>query len=261
MTAALEVSELTVSYGGLRAVSDVNLNVSQGNLVGLIGPNGAGKTSLIDALTGFVDTQGRISFHGQRLDGLSAHARARAGLARTWQSLELFEDLTVAENLQVAMGRPTLGSVARDLLGFRPSTSTLATVRATLDLLDLTQFANGRPANLPQGQRKLVGIARALAPQPRLLLLDEPAAGLNTVESRRLGCQLRRIVERGTDILLVDHDMGLILNVCDDIYVLDFGTVIAHGPPAAIRSDAGVIAAYLGPSAAAQPASSNSRPL
>jgi branched-chain amino acid transport system ATP-binding protein len=261
MTRALEVTGLTVSYGGLRAVNDVSLSVSQGSLVGLIGPNGAGKTSLIDALTGFVDAQGSINFHGQRLEGRPAHARARAGLARTWQSLELFEDLSVAENLQVAMGRPTALGIARDLLGIRPASSTLATLGATLETLDLTRFADARPADLSQGQRKLVGIARALAPQPRLLLLDEPAAGLNTMESQRLGRQLRRIVEGGIDILLVDHDMGLILNVCNDIYVVDFGTVIAHGPPAAIRSDGRVIAAYLGPSAVRDPASPVSRPL
>jgi branched-chain amino acid transport system ATP-binding protein len=254
MTVALEIAGLTVSYGGLRAVNDVNLRVSQGSVVGLIGPNGAGKTSLVDALTGFVDSRGSIDFHGLRLEGLPAHARARSGLTRTWQSLELFEDLTVAENLLVAMGRPTVIGVTRDLLGLRPATSALATLDATLETLDLVGFADARPADLPQGQRKLVGIARALAPEPLLLLLDEPAAGLNTMESQRLGRQLRRIVDGGTDILLVDHDMGLILNVCDDIYVLDFGTVIAHGPPAAIRADDRVIAAYLGPAAAGHPA-------
>jgi branched-chain amino acid transport system ATP-binding protein len=230
MRARLEVRGLAVRFGGVRAVDAVDLEVGQGQLVGLIGPNGAGKTTLIDALTGFVPATGTVRFAGRDLSGLAPHRRARAGLVRTWQSLELFDDLTVEENLSVA---------AADR----------SAVSAALEVVDLAAEADRLPTELSQGQRKLVGVARALAARPALLCLDEPAAGLDSSESLELGERLRAIVATGVSILLVDHDMGLVLSVSDHLYVLEFGRVIAEGPPAEVRVNERVVAAYLGASA------------
>ncbi|HEX9529695.1 MAG TPA: ABC transporter ATP-binding protein [Acidimicrobiales bacterium] len=244
----LETVDLSVTFGGLRAVDEVSIAVERGALVGLIGPNGAGKTTLIDALTGFVASQGGIVFDGLHLDGLPAHRRARAGLARTWQSLELFDDLTVAENLQVAAERQGVRSFVNDVL--RPSRRRdLSAVGQALASLGLSHLADRLPSALSQGHRKLVGVARALAAQPALVCMDEPAAGLDPTESHELGEQLRALTGAGTAILLVDHDMGLVLGVCDHIYVMEFGQVIAHGSPREIRADERVISAYLGKTA------------
>jgi branched-chain amino acid transport system ATP-binding protein len=249
--ALLETRGLTVRYGGLAANDDVNLKVESGSLVGLIGPNGAGKTTFIDAITGFTSvSHGTIAFDGHDLAGLSPDRRAALGLTRTFQSLELFEDLTVRDNLLVAAERPTWYSFLLDLV--RPGRSTKKEqerVDVALTALDLHGISHRLPSDLSHGQRKLVGVARALAASPKLLLLDEPAAGLDTVESQHLGALLRQFVDRGTTIFLIDHDMGLVLNVCDYIYVLDFGKIIAEGTPAAIRKDPAVVAAYLGESA------------
>jgi ABC-type branched-subunit amino acid transport system ATPase component len=249
--ALLETHELTVRYGGLAANDNVNLRVEPGTLVGLIGPNGAGKTTFIDAITGFTDvSHGTVQFDGHELNELSADARAHLGLSRTFQSLELFEDLSVRDNLLVAAERPRWYSVFLDLL--RPNRSLKAwegQVDLALDALGLQSWADRLPSDLSHGQRKLIGVARALAAAPKLLLLDEPAAGLDTVESQRLGAHLREFLTRGTSIFLIDHDMGLVLNVCDYIYVLDFGRIIAEGTSAQIRKDPAVIAAYLGETA------------
>ncbi len=241
----LRATGLTVSFGGVRAVDDVDLAVRQGSLVGLIGPNGAGKTTTIDALTGFVPHRGRVEVDGRSLDRLGPHRRAAAGLARTWQSLELFDDLTVLENCRVAADRPSLRAFLADLVRpERPRDE--ADLWWALDLLGLTDLADARPTDLPLGHRKLAAVARALAARPRLVLLDEPAAGLDSEESLVLGERLRHILDHGISVFLVDHDMGLVLGVCDELYVLDFGRVIAHGTPAQIRADARVIEAYLG---------------
>jgi len=243
--ALLETRDLTVKYGGLTAVDHVSLSVERGQLVGLIGPNGAGKTTFIDGLTGFVDTTGKIAFDGKDISPLPAHRRALAGMVRTWQSLELFDDLSVADNLRVAAERPRLVGFIADF--FAPKRSQDSQVISdVLDFLDLGPLADRLPTELSQGQRKLVGVARALATQPKLILMDEPAAGLDTSESRDLGARLRQIVDAGGTLLLVDHDMGLVLNVCDYIYVIEFGQLIAQGTPSDIRSDERVIAAYLG---------------
>jgi len=244
----LATTGISVSFGGLRALDDVELTVSEGQLVGLIGPNGAGKTTFIDAISGFVPYEGRVELDGRQLDGLAAHARAQRGLARTWQSLELFDDLSVRENLAVASYRPSAWSTAIETLS-RPVGSTEA-ADAALVLLGLDAMADAMPEDLPQGQRKLVGIARALAAEPRLLCLDEPAAGLDTRESEELARHLREVVDAGTPMLLVDHDMGLVLGISDYVVVLEFGQVIAHGPPDVVRRDPRVISAYLGGAAA-----------
>jgi len=249
--ALLESKGLTVRYGGLAANADVDLKVEVGQLVGLIGPNGAGKTTFIDAITGFTAiSSGGVSFDGRDLAGVTPDQRARLGLTRTFQSLELFEDLTVRENLLVAAERPTWWSFLLDLLKVRrPAAEWQRQVDDALAVMGLTELANMLPSDLSHGQRKLVGVARALAAKPKLLLLDEPAAGLDTAESQLLGAHLRDFLKTGTSIFLIDHDMGLVLNVCDYIYVLDFGRIIAEGTPAQVRADAAVVAAYLGESA------------
>jgi branched-chain amino acid transport system ATP-binding protein len=249
--ALLETRDLTVRYGGLAANDNVNLHVEPGKLVGLIGPNGAGKTTFIDAITGFTTVStGTIQFDGHELNELSADRRAHLGLSRTFQSLELFEDLSVRDNLLVAAEQPRWYSFVLDL--FRPGRSRKdweEQVDLALDALELKAWGDRLPSDLSHGQRKLIGVARALAAAPKLLLLDEPAAGLDTAESQKLGAHLREFLTRGTSIFLIDHDMGLVLNVCDYIYVLDFGRIIAEGTSAEIRKDPAVIAAYLGETA------------
>jgi branched-chain amino acid transport system ATP-binding protein len=249
--ALLEARGLTVTYGGLHANENVDLDVEPGTLVGLIGPNGAGKTTFIDAITGFTHvSKGTVTFDGTDLAGKTPDRRAHLGLSRTFQSLELFEDLTVRENLLAAAERPRWHSFIVDMV--RPGVNEkayYAQVERALDILGISNLANSFPTDLSQGQRKLVGVARALAADPKLVLLDEPAAGLDTAESQLLGVHLREFLTRGMSVFLIDHDMGLVLNVCDFIYVLDFGKVIAQGTPAAVRADPAVITAYLGQSA------------
>ena len=242
--AVLSSSGLTVTFGGKNAVEYLNLKVEQGQLVGLIGPNGAGKTTTIDALTGFVPARGVVTFDGEEIEDRSSTQRARAGLARTWQSSELFDDLTILENLQVAAERVTIAGFIRDL--FKPRNDDVSELMAILASLDLDHAAHLLPTELSHGQRKLVGVARSLAAKPKVLLMDEPAAGLDTEESRELGTRIRGLVDGGLSVLLIDHDMGLVLTICDYLYVLDFGQLIAEGTPAEIRADDKVIGAYLG---------------
>jgi branched-chain amino acid transport system ATP-binding protein len=248
MTAVLQARKLSVRFGGVHALSDVDLEVDEGQLVGLIGPNGAGKTTFVDAVTGFVGYTGRVELDGRELAGLPPHARAVLGLSRTWQSSELFDDLSVRENLAVASRRPSLWELARELVS-EPATDSAAIEKA-LELVELGWAADLMPGDLSQGQRKVVGIARAVAMEPRLLCLDEPAAGLDTGESEELGRRLRSLADAGASMLLIDHDMGLVLSICDLIVVLEFGKVIAAGPPDAVRRDQRVITAYLGSAAA-----------
>lgn len=249
MKRLLEVDDLRVTYGSVVAVDDVTLTVGEGEIVGLIGPNGAGKSSIIDALTGAIrDRSGRVTFDGSSIDGFAPHRVARAGLVRTFQSVELFDDLTVRENLQVAAERPSFWELFRDL--FVPSTPQHADdVAWAMSLCELEPVADRYPRELSHGQRKLTGVARTLAKRPRLVLMDEPAAGLDTDESIAFGTRLRSLPGHGVSVLLVDHDMELVLGVCDRIIVLDFGKIIASGTPAEIRADQRVITAYLGETA------------
>jgi branched-chain amino acid transport system ATP-binding protein len=248
MSEVLAATQLSVRFGGVHALSGVDLAVAEGELVGLIGPNGAGKTTLVDAVTGFVDYTGQVELDGRNLAGLRAHARAALGLSRTWQSIELFDDLTVRENLAVASRRPSLWETAKEVVTEAPPTNAEA-VDEALELVELGWAADLMPSELSQGQRKLVGIARAVAMGPRLLCLDEPAAGLDTGESEELGRRLRGLADGGSSMLLIDHDMGLVLGICHRIVVLEFGKVIAAGPPEAVRRDPKVVTAYLGSAA------------
>jgi ABC-type branched-subunit amino acid transport system ATPase component len=242
---------IAVSYGGVHALTDVDLTVEPGQVVGLIGPNGAGKTTFIDAVTGFTAHRGTVHLDGRQLTGTAPHLRARAGLARTWQSGDLFDDLSVGENLAVAAEPQSWwGSLARTLRG--PG-RVPDPVRQVLSRVGLESAIDAVAADLSQGQRKLIGVARALATSPRVVCLDEPAAGLDTGESRELGRRLRSVADAGTALVLIDHDMGLVMGVCDHVVVLEFGRVIAAGPPERVRTDPAVIAAYLGGPAADDP--------
>jgi ABC-type branched-subunit amino acid transport system ATPase component/branched-subunit amino acid ABC-type transport system permease component len=240
LKALLSVRAMTVRYGGVVALNNVSFDVPRGTIVGLIGPNGAGKTTLIDALSGLASASGSLSLGGQGIGGLSAHKRARAGLGRTFQSIELYDDLSVEENVRVGM------AAARS----RPARSS-PTLADTLDLLGIAEHRDRPAGDLSQGQRQLVSIARALVGGPEVLLLDEPAGGLDSTESLWLGERLEAIRATGVAILLVDHDMHLVLNLCDEIRVLDFGEEIAAGVPEVIRTDRAVAAAYLGETHAA----------
>jgi ABC-type branched-subunit amino acid transport system ATPase component/ABC-type branched-subunit amino acid transport system permease subunit len=232
----LAVKNLRVAYGGVVALEDVTVDVPQGAIVGLIGPNGAGKTTMVDALSGFATYTGSAVLDGHDLVGLRPHERVKQGMSRTFQAIELYEDLTVQENLEVglASGRQGFGAAARTSLD------------DTCEVLGITGLRDRPAGDLSQGQRQLVSIGRGLVAQPKLLLLDEPAAGLDTTESEWLGDRLRDVRAKGVTILMVDHDVNLVLSLCDYIFVLDFGRLIAQGTPAQIRSNPAVIEAYLG---------------
>jgi len=244
-----ETRHLSVRYGPVAAVDDVTLSVDDGSIVGLIGPNGAGKTTFIDAVTGFTPaSSGEIDFCGHSVGDRPVHERTRLGLGRTFQSLELFEDLTVAENVLVAATHDRWWHPLVDVLAPSRRQGDRNVVEA-LRTMDLAGAADRLPTELSHGQRRSVGLARAIVSQPRLLLLDEPGAGLDPSETTALGGILRRLPKQGTTVLLVDHDMSLVMSVCDVVWVLDFGRVIATGTPAEIRRDQQVVGAYLGRSA------------
>jgi sulfate-transporting ATPase len=243
----LQVTNLQVRFGSVIAVDDVAFEVGPGEVVGLIGPNGAGKTTAIDAITGFVrPSVGDIHLGNRSVRRWPASRRARAGMTRSFQSLELFEDLTVEENLRAASDR-------RDALAYIsglvwPADPPLpAAAIAAIHEFGLESDLGRRPSELPYGRRRLVGIARAVASEPSILLLDEPAAGLDDTETAELAELVRRLADDwGIGILLVEHDMGFVMRVCDRIVVLDFGKVIGQGTPGEVRADPAVIAAYLG---------------
>jgi ABC-type branched-subunit amino acid transport system ATPase component len=245
MSVALSVSELTVGYGGLVANDHVSLEVRSGQVVGLIGPNGAGKSTFVDAVSGFTRYTGSVALGPRPLDGLPPHKRRRLGLSRTWQSVELFDDLGVRANVAAAHRTVTPWSFVGDLV--RPGRHTESgEVDEILRSMDLGSVATAMPGQLSLGQRKRLGVARALAGHPSVTLLDEPASGLDPSERRQLGERIRGLAAEGLGVLLIEHDVDMVLATCDWVVVLDFGRVIASGPPAAIRDDVAVADAYLG---------------
>jgi branched-chain amino acid transport system ATP-binding protein len=244
--ALLDVDGVRVQYGGVVAIDAMTFTIAQGSVVGLIGPNGAGKTSLVDALTGYVrPARGTVRFAGRTVTGHAAHRLARHGLARTFQSVELFDDLTVGENLLVAAERPSLLRALGQVLTPGGQAGHEA-VDWAVEVTQIGDILERSPRELSHGQRKLVGVARALACRPSLLLLDEPAAGLDTAETSALGKHLRSLPSHGVTLMLIDHDMSLVLEVCDHVLVIDFGKLIAQGSPAEIRVNPKVVDAYLG---------------
>jgi ABC-type branched-subunit amino acid transport system ATPase component len=231
----LELSGVTVRYGGVTAVRDVALAVEPGSVLGLIGPNGAGKTSLINAVTGIVGIDaGRIRLGGKRIDGIPPHRIARAGIARTYQNIRLFGALDVRTN--VAAGAFTQRKPVDE--------GALRAILARVDLADVDLDAAA--ASISYGDQRRLEIARALASEPTVILLDEPAAGMNPVETARLTSIIRTIAASGIGMLLIEHDMTLVRSACDAVVVLNFGEVIARGTPASIALDPLVIEAYLG---------------
>jgi ABC-type branched-subunit amino acid transport system ATPase component len=250
--AVLATDGLTVRFGGVTAVDEVSLTVESGRLTGIIGPNGAGKTTFIDAVSGLVSSTGDIELRGRSITRWRPHRRALAGIGRTFQGLELFDEFTIEDNLLVTAEASRRWSFMMDLVRPQPHPQSLRAVNEALARVGLTDRAKARPPELSLGERKLVSIARALAGGADLLLLDEPAAGLSADDSLELGKTLRELVESGLTVVLVDHDMGLVLSFCDMIHVLNFGALIASGSPEEIRANPDVIDAYLGDEARAE---------
>jgi branched-chain amino acid transport system ATP-binding protein len=249
-TPLLRVSGLAKHFQGLRAVDDVSFDVRRGELLGLIGPNGAGKSTLFNCIAGAIErTSGEVAFDGRSISGLHPGRIARLGIARTYQNLRIFPDITVFDNVSAGaigrIGASLLGALVPPLGRRRDEAIAEATLDA-LERFDLAAFADQPAGNLAYGQKKLLEIARALSLQPTVLLLDEPAAGLNEAETIELSGRLRRLRDDGLTILLVEHDMPMVMRICDRIVVLESGRKIAEGVPSAIRADAAVRAAYLG---------------
>jgi len=247
----LRVEGVSRFFGGVHALEDVSMIVRAGTVHGLIGPNGAGKTTLINLLTGFYrPTAGRITLEGRRLDGRRAHHIARMGVARTFQNIRLFGALPAIDNVLVARHRQSvrrsLGRVAFLPAALRAERRERDAALDALRELGVHGDATRAAGTLSYGDQRRVEIARALATEPRLLLLDEPAAGMNYEETNRLGDAIRGLARPSRAVLLIEHDLPLIMRVCDYITVLNFGRVIAEGAPAAIAADPAVIEAYLG---------------
>ena len=243
----LTVERLTVRYGAVTAVAEVSLEVAPGEIVGLIGPNGAGKTTLIDAVSGFTaGSGGTVRLGGQDITGWGVSRRARAGLSRSFQALELFDDMTVLDNLRVGFEPHDVWSYLLDLLHPRDA-AVPGQVAATLHDFELLDVLDERVDKLPYGVRRLVGVARAVSTSPSVLMLDEPAAGLSEAETAEFAKLVRHLAgRRGLGVLLVEHDVNFVMTVCDRVVVLDFGRCISQGTPAEVRTDPAVLAAYLG---------------
>ena len=247
----LELHGVSLAFGGLQAVERVSFRVPPGAVKAVIGPNGAGKTSLFHLISGFLaPQQGRISFQGADIQGLPAHTIARRGIARTFQLVQLFEHMTVLENVMVGRHRLSRAGLLAGALQFPRTRAEERHLRSraleSLEFVGLAPYADRSAAVLPLGLKRLLEIARALASAPSLLLLDEPASGLDSVETEKLQEMILALKGQGLTTLLVEHDMGLTMEVADEIAVLNYGKLIADGPPRAIQKNPEVIAAYLG---------------
>ena len=242
---------MTLSFGGLAALHEVSFGVPRGIVKAVIGPNGAGKTTLFNLITGFLTPdRGQIIFRGEAIQGRPAFAVAARGIARTFQLVQLFDHMTVLENVMVGRHRLTraglMGGILRLPATLREEAAIAARAWEALEFVGLAHRAHQPAGYLPLGLKRLLEIARALASEPRLLLLDEPASGLDQIESDRLGEMIIALRDRGLTILLVEHDMSLTMEVAEEIVVLNYGRLLAEGPPRAIQKHPEVIAAYLG---------------
>jgi branched-chain amino acid transport system ATP-binding protein len=250
-TELLAIERIGVRFGGLSALADMTFTVREGELVGLIGPNGAGKTTAFNVITGFLrPSAGEVRFRGRMLNGLAPHEIAERGLVRTFQRTSVFANNTVFENVLIGLhrhGRSSLWDALLALHRQRASEQELSQeARRILDLMGIASRASELAAALPYGQQRLLGIALALAAKPSMLLLDEPVSGMNATETANIRKLIEKIRASGVTILLVEHDMPMVMSVCDRIIVLNYGRIIAEGSPAAIQSHPEVIKAYLG---------------
>ncbi|MFA4904099.1 MAG: ABC transporter ATP-binding protein [Desulfobaccales bacterium] len=247
----MALQNVSLAFGGLQAVEQVSFDVHKGAIKAVIGPNGAGKTTLFNLVTGFLaPQQGRIVYQGKEIQGLPAHRIARQGIARTFQLVQLFNHLTVLENVMVGRHRLSRSGLLAGALQFPWTRTEERLIRSkameALEFVGLSDRAQQPAAILPLGLKRMLEIARALAAAPDLLLLDEPASGLDAVETERLKDLILNLRDQGITILLVEHDMGLTMEVADEIAVLNYGKLIANGPPRVIQKNPEVIAAYLG---------------
>jgi branched-chain amino acid transport system ATP-binding protein len=247
----LEAKGLHRSFGGVHAVRDVSMQVHRGTIKAVIGPNGAGKTTLFNLIAGTISPQrGEVTFQGRRITAWKPHAVAGLGIARTFQTTKLFPHMTVLENVMVGRHPRTRSGFLAGMLNlpctWREDCEIREKAQAILEELGLADYAGETASNLPFGRQRLVEFARALATEPVLLLLDEPAAGLNIYETKELSELILKIRDRGITCLVVEHDMSLVMNISDDVVVLDQGQKIAEGPPQAIQRNAEVIRIYLG---------------